>query len=217
MTTRAALAATAVTALTALPAPAAAVPFRVQADVGGFVNFSDEPFGGRGRTLLGRFGKVADDGLDGDVAFGLTATIRPVDVLEVGVSGRRLAWSWRYALQQEPSIAQRQETTAWPVLGIVGLRSVQSDFVLRGGAGVGMALTEVARRGYLDDGHAEDWTLCATGYAGVGYLTSVGVELGVELAYLHFTLPPTQPLMPVEGDSAVDGLMLGVTLGFQGR
>jgi hypothetical protein len=206
-----------VTAATALAAPAQAAPFRVQADVGGFVNFSDEPFGGRGRTLLGRFGAVDDPGLERDVVFGLTATYRPVEVLELGVSARRIATGWRYALREEPSIAQRQDTESWPMMAIIGLRSAQGDVILRGGAGVGMALSEVTRRGYLDDSGAKERSLCASGYAGVGYLTSIGLELGVELVYLHFTLPETHPIMPVEGDGAVNGLVLGVTLGFQGK
>jgi hypothetical protein len=207
----------ALTAVTALAAPADAAPFRVQADVGGFVNFSDDPFGGRGRTLLGRFGAVSDPGLEHDVTFGLTATYRPIDLLEVGVSARRLATSWRYALREEPSIAQRHETTTYPVLALVGVRSAPSEFVLRAGFGAGLALSEVSHRGYLEDADAEDQSLCASGYAGLGYLTSIGVELGVELVYLHFTLPSTHPIMPIEDDGVVDGLMLGVTLGFQGR
>lgn len=217
MMTRAALAVTAITVVAGGAAPAQAAPFRVQADVGGFVNFSDEPFGGRGRTLLGRFGAVEDPGLENDVVFGLTATYRPVDVLELGVSARRIATGWRYALREEPSIAQRQDTESWPMMAIIGLRSAQGDVILRGGAGVGMALSEVTRSGYLDDSGAKERSLCASGYAGVAYLTGIGLELGVELAYLHFTLPDTHPIMPVEGNGAVDGLVLGVTLGFQGK
>lgn len=208
---------TALTAVTVLAASAAAAPFRVQADVGGFVNFSDEPFGERGRTLLGRFGAVSDEGLANDVVFGLTASYRPIDLLELGVSARRIGTDWRYALREEPSISQRQETTSYPVMALVGVRSARDSLVLRLGAGAGVAYSEVSRHGYLEDADAESKSFCASGYAGFGYLTSIGVELGIELVYLHFTLPDTHPIMPVEGDLAVDALVLGVTVGFQGE
>jgi hypothetical protein len=204
-------------ALTAVAFPAQAAPFRVQADVGGFVNFSDEPFGERGRTLLGRFGGVSDPGLENDVVFGLTASYRPIDLLELGVSARRIGTGWRYALREEPSIAQRQDTTSYPLMALVGVRSAQDTLVLRLGAGAGLAYSEVSSHGYLEDADAESKSFCATGYAGFGLLTSIGVELGVELVYLHLTLPSTHPIMPVEGDLAVNGLVIGVTLGFQGE
>jgi hypothetical protein len=204
-------------AVLATPSAAQAAPVRVAADVAGFVNLSDAPFGGRGRTLLGRFGAVSDPGLERDVVFGLTASYRPIELLELGVSARRLATGWRYALREEPSIAQREDTTSYPVMALVGLRTAVDAVVLRIGAGAGLAFSEVSRHGYLEDADAEEKSLCASGYAGFSYLTGIGIELGLELAFLHYTLPETHPIMPVEGDNEVNGLVLGVTLGYQGK
>lgn len=199
----------------ALPLAARAVPLRVQAEIGGFIPGSESAFGGAGAGFLHEYGDIDHPPLETDPAFGLTFSVLPTDSLELGVSARRYFVSDTYALDELPEIGQRQDTTLYPLLALIGLRAGTDvvKFTLGGGAGV--ALMRVDRRGYLDDATAETTGFCARVYGGAVVYLPLGLDLGVQLARDFTELPSTNPLLPIEDDLSGGGLMLGATLGWQ--
>lgn len=199
----------------ALPLTARAVPLRVQAEIGGFIPGSESAYGTSGASFLRDYGAIDHPPIETDPAFGLTFSILPTEFLELGLSARRYVASDTYALKDLPEIGQRQDTTLYPLLALIGLRGGTdvAKFTLGGGGGV--AFTRVDRRGYLDDGAAESAGVCLRVYGGVAVMLPLGLDLGVQLARDFTELPSTNPILPIEGERAGGGLGLAVTLGWQ--
>lgn len=202
--------------LLTLPGAAGALPLRVQADFGLFEPGPEAVYGESGARFLHDFGSVDRPEQVTDPAFGLALSVLPVEGLEVGLSARRLSTSLRYAVTGYPEIAQTQDTELTPLVAFVGLRGGSEWFEGHVGAGVGGAFTHVSRRGYLDDGEADDLVLCGELRVGGAFQLPAGLDVGGQLTWTALTLPSTRPLFPIEpSDRGARAVVLALTLGWQ--
>ena len=193
------------------------MPFRVQAEFGLFEPGPEAPLGESGARFLNDFGSVDRPKQATDPAFGLSLSVLPFEPLEVGLSARRLSTSLHYSVTGYPEVAQTQDTELTPIVAFVGLRGGSEWFEGHAAGGVGGTFARVSRRGYLDDGEANDLVLCGEVRVGGAFQLPAGLDLGLQLSWTALTLPSTGPLFPIEPDDrGLHAVVLAITLGWQG-
>lgn len=195
---------------------ALAFPIRLQAELGGYIPSSEDAWGGQSARFLDDFAPVEAGELETDTTLGLTFSAMPAEVFELGLSLRRYGGSQSVAVEDVPTIEQRQETTIWPLMAVAGFRGGPELVDFTAGLGAGAAWATVRRAGYLDDGESSDVIFAWRVYGGLALKLPLGPELGFQVARDELELPSTAPLLPIDDDRTGSVWALALTLGWSG-